>query len=184
MLKFFYQRLETPTKKRNSSKSRSSSNASSTGRNLAEYEAFIGKLKRGYAVLKHGRMGKPKPRVLQVSEDLTHLSWQPEQKGGGATAAAASTPRYTALLDTVEEVRGTGDADRDQPHLLATAVLRRSLRPEHAGRALSVVWPHRTLDLEFGSEAECQEVLHGLRELLAEVGHTTFTENPRASTAF
>mmetsp|Transcript_33329 Transcript_33329/g.48772 ORF Transcript_33329/g.48772 Transcript_33329/m.48772 type:complete len:226 (-) Transcript_33329:275-952(-) len=145
---------------------------------LEGQEAFLEKLKNGeYVVMKHGRMGKPKQRELKITEDLKTLTWLPQK----LMPTAYDDPRFSGLVDRVREVRLAREIDRECPQYLGTAVMRRSLKPAHADRALSIIWRHRTLDLEFGSEAECREVLYGLRELLAEVGHTTFTENPRAS---
>jgi len=128
---------------------------------------FLEKLKSGeYFVRKHGRMGKPKERILKISEDASILSWMPAKK---IVPTTENDPRYSHTIANVTEVRAAHDIDRATPTLLGTAVLRRSLRPENAPLALSVIWPHRTLDLEFRTAEECQEVLYGLRELLAEV---------------
>jgi len=118
-----------------------------------------------YVVMKHGRMGKPKQRELKITEDLKTLTWLPQK----LMPTAYDDPRFSGLVDRVREVRLAREIDRECPQYLGTAVLRRSLKPAHADRALSIIWRHRTLDLEFEDAAVCQEVVTGLRELVAEV---------------
>mmetsp|Transcript_25479 Transcript_25479/g.33066 ORF Transcript_25479/g.33066 Transcript_25479/m.33066 type:complete len:205 (-) Transcript_25479:138-752(-) len=133
--------------------------------------AFIEKLKNGeYKAKKHGRSGRPKNRVIGLTEDQQMILCLPSKH---LLPVSPEDPRYQFVIETIEEVRAATEIDRQNPKLLGTPVLRRSCNPEHAHKALSIVWESRTLDLEFDDEEVANEFLNGMRAL---TGITTVSE--------
>mmetsp|Transcript_11295 Transcript_11295/g.14673 ORF Transcript_11295/g.14673 Transcript_11295/m.14673 type:complete len:205 (+) Transcript_11295:205-819(+) len=133
--------------------------------------AFIEKLKNGeYKAKKHGRSGRPKKRVLGLTEDQEMILCLPSRQ---LLPVSPEDPRYQHVIETIVEVRAATEIDRQNPKLLGTPVLRRSCNPEHAHKALSIVWERRTLDLEFDDEEVANEFLNGMRAL---TGITTVSE--------
>eukprot|EP00639_Heterosigma_akashiwo_P037766 CAMPEP_0194708050 /NCGR_PEP_ID=MMETSP0296-20130528/1026_1 /TAXON_ID=39354 /ORGANISM="Heterosigma akashiwo, Strain CCMP2393" /LENGTH=280 /DNA_ID=CAMNT_0039604655 /DNA_START=97 /DNA_END=940 /DNA_ORIENTATION=+ len=124
---------------------------------------FISKLKAGqFKVKKHGRAGKPKGRTLKLSDDEQTLYWLPNKMLFFKRKRRTVSPHHT------EYHRGGSaqEIDRQNPRFLGTPVLRRSCEPAAAARSLSIIWDHRTLDLEFQSEEACTEFLNGMRMLV------------------
>jgi len=133
--------------------------------------AFIEKLKNGeYKAKKHGRSGRPKNRVIGLTEDQQMILCLPSKH---LLPVSPEDPRYQFVIETIEEVRAATEIDRQNPKLLGTPVLRRSCNPGHAHKALSIVWESRTLDLEFDDEEVANEFLNGMRAL---TGITTVSE--------
>lgn len=124
---------------------------------------FISKLKAGqFKVKKHGRAGKPKGRTLKLSDDEQTLYWLPNKM----LFSKENDVRYHHTILNITEVRSAQEIDRQNPRFLGTPVLRRSCEPAAAARSLSIIWDHRTLDLEFQSEEACTEFLNGMRMLV------------------
>mmetsp|Transcript_27810 Transcript_27810/g.36187 ORF Transcript_27810/g.36187 Transcript_27810/m.36187 type:complete len:286 (+) Transcript_27810:207-1064(+) len=136
-----------------------------TSLSQVDMAAFISKLKNGeYKVKKHGRAGKPKLRILKLSEDQKTISWVPAKK---LLPVNHSDPRYHNLVESIVEVRSATEIDRQNPRYLGTAILRRSCDPDQAPKALSILWETRSLDLEFEDEQQASEFLNGMRVFIS-----------------
>jgi hypothetical protein len=102
----------------------------------------------GLPVVKHGRKGKPRKRVvyLRRAGQSYHVGW-----GDGAQGAGKSE---IGLTDVTSVLTG-----------LSTAVLQRSGQQQKAAQYLSLVTPERSLDLECENEGQ-REQLHQVLDML------------------
>ena len=104
----------------------------------AEFQSLV----QGISILKHGRRGRPRPRVVQLSSDLTSVHWD--------------TKKEMLVKDITGVTKG-----------LSTQVLLRSGKAKAQQLYVSIVSGNRTLDMEMKS-MEDRDRLHSLfRKLLS-----------------
>ncbi len=124
-------------------------------------------LTKGITVIKHGRRGAPKRRLIFCDEDCSRLYWASDRKRSNLSSLA--------LADITEVREGTAP-DPDYPGQVGTITLRRrrmsvSLSPGKNGpppspSTFSLISPARSLDLEALSDAEYSLLLEGFRAAL------------------
>lgn len=111
----------------------------------------------GVRVIKHGRQGDPHMRNLYLKEKTMELAWQQpngepgQMKGGPLYMHDCWSVRSGLEVDPWT----VGSPDHDVP-LLGTAVLRESCSPDNAPLAVSLLWNHRTVDMQVDSRLFCQ----------------------------
>lgn len=113
----------------------------SDGAASAELLNLLGK---GIIVLKHGRKGSPKERLIRCNPAVTRLYWSSDVHSRDLPGDEKSI----ALRDVVEIRRGN-DPDPDHPGLYGTATLRRHQpKATMLENCLSLILRDRSLDLE------------------------------------
>mmetsp|Transcript_30414 Transcript_30414/g.40155 ORF Transcript_30414/g.40155 Transcript_30414/m.40155 type:complete len:534 (+) Transcript_30414:217-1818(+) len=138
-----------------------------------DLEFFKEELKTsGINVIKHGRSGKVKEVKLTCNEDCTTLYWSSPRSKHSVSSAS---PNQVDFVE-INEVRAGIQPDPDYPRYAGTPVLRKSLHPSKANRALSLIWEERSLDLQFQSVEECAHSYTGFTLLTREkkIGHNDF----------
>jgi hypothetical protein len=134
-------------------------------------DALFAVLSTGMVVIKHGRQGLPKRRLLQCNSGMTRLYWQPELYSSSTTGLAPDLPEESksiSIKDILAIRTGTDiDPDTDNPSpspggssalgsfmrrssgiKLGTATLRRRnlSRPE-LELCLSLILPDRSVNI-------------------------------------
>ena len=100
---------------------------------LMDEEEYRDMFVKGISFLKHGRRGKPHPRLIAISEDGTQVSWQ---------IASSTAKKYMNLSDVVGVHKGA-----------STAVFKRNRDIEDRDKlCFSLIGKERTLDLEAPTE--------------------------------
>mmetsp|Transcript_25765 Transcript_25765/g.46778 ORF Transcript_25765/g.46778 Transcript_25765/m.46778 type:complete len:544 (+) Transcript_25765:41-1672(+) len=123
-----------------------------------DFEEFMRTLKtKGLVAMKHGRSGNVSKVKLTTNQDGTTLFWCRHKHKGDT---APTLPNQVDFSE-VHEVRAAIETDPDFPRYAGTVVLRRSLHPRQANRALSLLWDERTLDLEFPDVEACAWAYQG-----------------------
>lgn len=136
------------------------------------YARLLPVLTNGITVIKHGRRGAPKKRLIFCNEDCSQIYWASDHR---------SSKRVTNLsslkVEDIIEVREGTAPDPEHPGQVGTATLRRrrsSLavvmgkrggaggRQQHQ-QAFSLISPARSLDLEAPTPAEFKLLFEGLR---------------------
>lgn len=125
---------------------------------------LLTKLGPGMRVLKHGRSGRPKMRLLKSNGNITRLHWSDNLESQDLSAESKSVNLYD-----VSEVRYGTDPDPTNPSLCGTATLRKHCSPEDLETSFSLILPDRTFDIQCMNKYDCDVLVSGLREHCAEL---------------
>jgi hypothetical protein len=114
----------------------------------------------GVALVKHGRQGWPKKRLVwvDVTGNELQMRWGKIEDGFDVPPSAAR--RCVISLGAISAV----ESGR------ITAPLRRTGADASAAKYFSIICPHRSLDWECGDQAERDAMVEGLRRLITEPG--------------
>jgi len=114
----------------------------------------------GIALIKHGRQGWPKKRLVwvDVTGNELQMRWGKVEDGFDVPPSAAR--RCVISLGAISAV----ESGR------VTAPLRRTGADASAAKYFSIICPHRSLDWECGDQRERDEIVEGLRRLITEPG--------------
>ena len=128
-------------------------------------------LYNGVAIIKHGRYGKPKHRILKCDPDVTYLYWI-KQKATDNKHDNSKDIYFNQVLD----VRKGTDPDRNDSKKviifivsilircyifiaqIGTSILRRTCKAQELPLCCSLVSGHRTLDIQFQSQSDFNAV--------------------------
>ena len=129
-------------------------------------------LKRGVPVIKHGRMGKPKQKLLTYVERSCQLEWTAIAKYNPLNACLPMTlmtspvrksPNASALsMVTVTAIVGGSD----------TEAYRRA-KHKHPDRCVTVVAYDRSLNMTLRNEEEASRMRKALRDIVDHLGIRT-----------
>jgi hypothetical protein len=110
---------------------------------VSDDEAFIDVMRKGAALMKHGRRGDPHLKVIKVDPKTGDVTWgQDTDQGLSLREATQIVPgKNTSLFSKVK------------------------LKVAHPTVCFSIVCPNRTLDLQAASEDERDQWVSALRQL-------------------
>lgn len=115
-------------------------------------------LVNGLEVTKHGRTGKPKKRTILCDTGVTRIYWCKTKANGDLDPEESKSIR----LEDVYDLRKGTDNDRGDSSKIATAILRRTCKPENLPLCISLCTPERTLDIEFKSQLDFNDIFPAL----------------------
>jgi len=137
-------------------------------RNLENLKAIKSQLAQGIPFLKHNRKGKVKKRIFKsVDLEASLVRWE-ALPGEPERSVLASSDRPRRVRDIIMIQRGF-EQDPAKPEYGGTKTLRRSAGKKAIFKSFSLHFFDRTLDMEFASVKECDEV----RASGPTVGHLT-----------
>ena len=129
-------------------------------------------LKRGVTVIKHGRLGKPKQKILTYVERSCQLEWTAVNKYNPLnaclpmtlmTSPVRKTPHTSALsMVTITAIVGGSD----------TEAYRRA-KHKHPDRCVTVVAYDRSLNMTLRNEDEATRMRKALRDIVDHLGIRT-----------
>ncbi|RLN62544.1 hypothetical protein BBJ29_002093 [Phytophthora kernoviae] len=146
---------------RSSSNSSIRSSGSTTNLEVAaasvDMEKFKNLLLKGFDTVKHGRRGRPHPRLIFTDLEFKRVFWQkamgPADRVGKGKHARLE--QSIALIDVIQVTRG-----------MKTTVLKRSGNVARYENYVSLVTPTRTLDLEMPGAQLADFLQRGFDQLL------------------
>jgi hypothetical protein len=96
--------------------------------------------------------------VVALAAGVTRLYWCKSSSSGDLSPEEGKSIK----LEDVYDLRKGTDPDRDDSSKIATAILRRTCKPENLPLCVSLVTPERTLDIEFKTQLEFNDVFPAL----------------------
>mmetsp|Transcript_39033 Transcript_39033/g.51475 ORF Transcript_39033/g.51475 Transcript_39033/m.51475 type:complete len:500 (-) Transcript_39033:177-1676(-) len=128
-----------------------------------ELEEYKELLKMGVEATRFSRSGRVDPVLLFANDEFTQLAYFPP-----ARFSTKNPKKRWINIDEITEIRSALEPDPEYPRFAGTPTVRQSCKTIHAPRVLSIILPHRTVDLEFNNVKDCDKHLQGLRHILKE----------------
>jgi len=115
-------------------------------------DALYHKLFSGMMVIKHGRQGKPKTRLLRCNDAVTRLYWSDPLSKGFSTRLPADA-KSVHLREVAAVRKGTElDPASGSKNLCGTPILNRHATAETLPLCFSLILPSRTFDVQCFNE--------------------------------
>jgi len=119
-------------------------------------------LVHGFRIVKHGRAGKPKQRLMWLSDDLTELLWRTDRV---LDRVLGDGQRGIPMIHVVGVTAGA------QTQLLASRVATGRIDLANSSRLFSLLTTERTLDMQAASPAQAAVLVRAFRFLVTQLQH-------------
>ncbi len=119
-------------------------------------------LVHGFRIVKHGRAGKPKHRLMWLSDDLTELLWRTDRV---LDRVLGDGQRGIPMIHVVGVTAGA------QTQLLAARVAQGRIDIADSACLFSLLTPDRTLDMQAASPAQAAVLVRAFRFLVTQLQH-------------